>query len=210
MKKIITLCLNAFMLFCTTILSFVFVTTLPQGNYVGSLIILLLALIFIFCFIKFNKYMNEKGIAKEKSQINVGKTFKNVSIFLIIVFVISVGFLVYDKITNPQKVGSDDKITEKEENKDFDYDDADNFDYIVNKLTTLIGESPNFKWTDSIDWVDEKTQIQYFKGYIQYNDLEIPYNARFAGDKCVHFNYGGETYISDIDTEAAWMDEHNK
>lgn len=146
------------------------------------------------------------------------KFFKWFGIYVLISLIVCIGALIFfptsDQSDNQQE---QKKTTERESNKkevdekQFDYEAVDNFKYVVESLTTMIGDSPNIKWTESKDWVDEETQIQYFTGYVQnYKVADVYYKFRFAGDKCVHFTFGEQTIISDIETEAAWMDDHSK
>lgn len=151
------------------------------------------------------------GFLKLNGKLNLKFSKK---MFLIIPLVAICGFgyaIYYVSNSNPSaKSNKTEEVKKEEETNIFNYEDIDNFAYVVEALTTMIGESPNIKWTESKNWVDENSQVQYFTGYVENHDIDTYYKFRFAGDKCVHFSFAEQTIISDIDAETAWMDEHSK
>lgn len=151
------------------------------------------------------------GFLKLNGKFNL-KLSKKIFLIIPLVVICGFGYTIYYTANNipSAKSNKTEEVKKEEETNVFDYEDINNFDYVVESLTTMLGESPNIKWSEEKNWVDEKTQVQYFTGYVENLDIDISYNFRFAGNKCVHFNYGGKTIISDIDTETAWMDEHSK
>ena len=171
---------------------------ISQGNGSTDMITAGVGAIVLFGFVKLNGKLNLKFSKK---------------MFLIIPLVAICGFgyaIYYVSNSNPSAKSNKTEEVKKKETNIFNYEDIDNFAYVVEALTTMIGESPNIKWTESKNWVDENSQVQYFTGYVENHDIDTYYKFRFAGDKCVHFSFAEQTIISDIDAETAWMDEHSK
>lgn len=127
---------------------------------------------------------------------------KKIFKIFIIMFIIFSGMAIYTVLQNPDKYNTDNNTAEDQKTQ---YSK-----YVIDSLSTYVGNTPSINWSDYLEWTDEQSGIVNVKGTVKYNEEDVQFSFRFAGDDCVHYSVNGNTFVSDIDKEAAWMDEHNK